>query len=565
MLNHPRKRHLKCDETKPACQRCLKRKGHCEGYESSGTVAPKPRTRWRDSESASETSQSDTTASPPSDRPETYGGRHALVCRCGGMLMDPDYNSTVFRNGLEKLYFDNWMRLAPSLGGGCFKSRLWSSTIPQLSTVEPAVRYAALAVGALATAAFPLRLAGPAVDAAGDAHYGHALAFFGRALRLVGTERRPDPEARVRAAVLACLLFVCFETLHDHRAAAVRHINHGLQILEHFLASRAPPAAASGFSAVTTRSPSPYVLEDEVMQAFQRLDVQASSMGLWRPRRAGSTAAVDRAPPADPRAVVPGAFADLEEARRWWDPVQRWLQEYPRQTRLRLERERALRRRGDADELDLCDLPAARTLQARYLGYLEAWHGGFVPLHAAAVRDRGNNGGEGPYLQALSLRLQYLVQWIGVQTVWHSDYRMMHRLTAHFREVNRLAAELLPRLREGGGVFTLDNGPCTALFFTALKCRDAAVREEGIALLERYPRKDGFWDTRALAAVARRNRAVELENETGEDLKIQCVPRTLLACLPLDGLADRLRAGGGGSGRGRRASSRGSPRCGCRL
>ena len=535
-----RKRHIKCDETKPACRRCLKWKGRCEGYEGGDAAAPKLESGQRAAREGTGKSEltnpSDRTQAPP---PLGRQSSHDVVRCYGAMFAAPDYNSAVFSNDAEKLYFDNWLSLAPSLGGGWFQSRLWCSTIAQLSTVEPAVRYAALAVGALAAAAFPLKGGAEARDialGAPDPHYRTALTFFGRALRLVGTEQRPDEESRVRAAILACLLFVCFETLSDNRTAAMRHITHGLQILEQFLASRAPPAPAdaagtadpgASFNAVTTQSPSPYVLEDEVMQVFQRLDVQAASLGFWQPRRPGAGASSARAPsPApDPHDVVPAVFADLEDARRWWDLVQRWLQEYPRQIRLQLERERARRHRtfdgATADALDLCDLPGARPLQARYRGYLEAWHAGFAPLYAAAATQRRAAGGEEPYLQAVSLRLQYLVQWIGVQTIWHSDYRMIYLLTPHFREVNRLADVLLPRLPEGRGLFTLDNGPCTALFFTSLKCRDASVREEGVRLLEKYPRKDGFWDTRVLAAIGKANRAIEAENETGEDFKMQ--------------------------------------------
>ena len=57
----------------------------------------------------------------------------------------------------------------------------------------------------------------------------------------------------------------------------------------------------------------------------------------------------------------------------------------------------------------------------------------------------------------------------------------------------------------------VDLGWIPPLFFTAVKCRVRRIRIQAIRLLESAPHREGIWDARILARVARR--VVELEEE----------------------------------------------------
>ncbi|EPE06596.1 c6 zinc finger domain protein [Ophiostoma piceae UAMH 11346] len=600
--------------------------------------------------------------------------------------LEPNYNSAMFSAQDEKTYFDSWLTLAPNLGGGWFPSHLWTTTIPQLCRLEPAVRYAAIAVGAMAEAMSPALLgkssyhltdstagddgpgreasltapihaantntdANTSVDAATSVvrHYRNALTFFGHALRLTrlassddGNELSPSttttgPNGEIivghssekeRAAVMCCLLFVCFEALQGNRENALRHITHGLQIVDQFVARNVPPRAlephdmplqsveqqpavengpipadthataahdaewqrrkqrqrmrdrqlrlsstngaigdgtpenddtsastipsgeqrpSDALTRLLTRSPAPYILEDEVMQVFRRLDFQAWSLGVFRLRRTRPADIKFQALDALNPATIPDRFDSLDDARRWWDLVQHWVLQFPRYMVAALQRymdahpDAEARATAAGRMLDICDVPGASEIQKEYLQCLERWNKAFWPLydHARCRAAVNHSEHEAAYLKAASLQVPYLLAWIGVKSFVYSDYEAMHDLTPQFRELNRLAALILPRQPRyswspfgggasvsnggsaaglhsfGGDLFTMDNGPTMALFVVSCKCRVEAVRDESIRLLAAYPRRDGFWDSKILWAIANWNRVIEAENVTG--------------------------------------------------
>ncbi|CAK7226411.1 hypothetical protein SEUCBS140593_006231 [Sporothrix eucalyptigena] len=591
--------------------------------------------------------------------------------------LEPNYNSVMFASQWEKAYFDSWLTLAPNLGGGWFPSHLWTSTIPQLCRDEPAVRFAAIAIGAMAQAMSPALLgksyyhmlntdstsenssstsaSSPDENAASASrvvpHYRNALTYYGHALRLLrlggggssGSDSTPSQGQRPytgddlatppssekeRAAVLSCLLFVCFEALQGNREVALQHITHGLQIVDQFVARNLPAGVqdqqqrgharwtpqpptqgqqdggdaewqrrrqrqrqrdrqlgllspdgvpnpahdleggptnghrstgsedrpSDALTRVLTRSPAPYVLEDEVMQVFRRLDFQAWSLGVFRLRRTRPADIKFQALDALNPATIPACFDTLDDARRWWDFVQHWVLQFPRYMVAALQRymdenpDAAARATAAGRMLDICDVPGAREIQREYLQCLERWYAAFHPLYDATRRHKLDHASssvspnESAFLKAASLKIQYLLAWIGVSSLVYSDYEAMYQLTPQFRELNRLAAMILPKQPRytwnpfgagasilggggptGGGVgsggvrgdlFTMDNGPTMALFVVSCKCRVEAVRDESIRLLAAYPRRDGFWDSKILWAIADWNRVIEAENET---------------------------------------------------
>ncbi len=503
----PRKRHVKCDEAKPSCQRCIKWQGYCDGYDASS--------------SSRQPTQPSGSPSPPSAT--------ELARKLNSpTLMEPNFNSSVFSHEWEKAYFDRWLALAPSLAGGWFPSQLWTTTIPQLCTEEPAVRYAAVAIGAMAKAVYPNMVhRSPGTLMANGPHYHTALTYYGRALRQLRLQQQPDQASGLRAALLSCLLFICFETLRGEREPAMHHIGHGLQMMEQFVGACSPPGTDASFDRVMTRSPSPFVLEDEVVQTFQRLDVLSCSLSILQPRRPSAPAQA-KAAVAYPLDSVPTSFDSLDEARRWWDLIAHWMLEFPRRMVLELQGAHCIGagdvRGGREDEggIGHLDVPESLALQQQNLECLERWSVAFWPLYSAGLQNKKKD--EAAYLMCLSLQYQFLIQWISVRSLCFAQYDVISTITPQFRELNRLAALLLPRQPgidgsdDGDGeAFTLDNGPTLGLFITATKCRDERVREEAIRLLKAHPRRDGFWDSRALVAIAVCNRVVEAEDRREGD------------------------------------------------
>ncbi|KHN97025.1 C6 zinc finger domain protein [Metarhizium album ARSEF 1941] len=219
------RRHVKCDETKPACKNCIKWAGFCGGYEP--ILAQ------------SKTSVKQTVLTPPS----------------------PEFDSTSSPEELElPLYDSGWQfqlpeNLSPpelidsqlssygwpscptqptgphfSVPAACptFDDTFWALTLPQLVQENLAIRYANVAVHVL------LLAKGPTVVGAGNVierdHYGEALSSYGRALQ--EARRATTGYTDLRETAVCCMFFVIFEAINGDREAAQAHLHSGQKILE---------------------------------------------------------------------------------------------------------------------------------------------------------------------------------------------------------------------------------------------------------------------------------------------------------------------------------------------
>ncbi|KAK0714723.1 hypothetical protein B0H67DRAFT_220594 [Lasiosphaeris hirsuta] len=465
-----KRRHVKCDEAKPACQRCLKWQGNCDGYGNSDVPGAK---RERSKSPTSSQSETDESATPP---PSTGSPESVPGLECNGGLTELQWETT---------YLGNWLTLADNMGGGWFQTNLFTQTIPELGRTEPAIRYAAMAVGALASALAPSTLPElPAPPLEGNPHYDRALTYYGHALRLVRLQQDLGSQLTLRVAVIACIMFACFEALHDSCEAAINHINHGLMIVEQFMCTSTKPPGHPAPTDIPEAPRPQCFLEDEILQVFQRLEFLSWSTGL-----------VNQTPqaPIFCRRAVPSFFADIAEARRWWDLVQRLA------LRGLVEKQAPNAAScGGSFPID----PALTTGQD--LDKMKQWSVSFYPLYTSSIATKIADPTR--YFQCTSLLLQYHSSWVSlcVANAGEAEYDLLHAMTPRFKEIVRLAAILLANQPKPAGcaeVFTMDHGPVLALFTVASRCLDPQVRGEAVALLEQYPRRDAFWDSRAVLNV----------------------------------------------------------------
>ncbi|KAK0726327.1 hypothetical protein B0T21DRAFT_32807 [Apiosordaria backusii] len=456
-----KRRHVKCDEAKPACQRCLKWQGFCDGYKATELAPPKDDKRRRRSSPSARSDRSD--LGLPANFESLQLSEQFGV---GESSSQESSQNSEFDEQWETFYCDSWSSLTNNLGGGWFPSRLFTQTIPQISQDEPAIRYAVMAIGALACSLSPnIVPAGPSVVDANDYHYNSALTHYGQAIRLIRLQQEPNSASTLRVAVVACILFACFEILHGSHEAAVNHINFGSLMLSGQADAGQPK------------------LEDEILQVFERMEWSAWSIGLMTgsvqvPMKINSRFAIDD---------MPSKFSGLGEARRWWDVIQHWT--------LHFSQAMAGQTYADGDFL-----PEIGTMQSQCIAVLEQWNGMVWPLHNSA-----NSSRRGPsYYQATSLLLQSIVLHAYINSCGFQDSYVVQQITPQFKDMVRLSGVLLgnqPVSRGCSEVFTLDSGPTCALFIAATKCLDPTVQAEATALLGRYPRRDGFWDSRAALGI----------------------------------------------------------------
>lgn len=149
--------------------------------------------------------------------------------------------------------------------------------MPQLTLQEPSLRYAAMAVGALRKSSnVEFEASSPGNELAGDnKHYLNAIVYYCEALQLQA-KARPTKEG-LRTALLASLMFICFEAQRGNMPAALKHIIHGFSMLNEL-------AACSDKAPSLVRiAPAPPALVQEILDCYKPLELQSRSfMGSYR-------------------------------------------------------------------------------------------------------------------------------------------------------------------------------------------------------------------------------------------------------------------------------------------
>ena len=471
----------------------------------------------------------------PGSSSRTFPTDSRAMARRGDSILLKELARTPFANQTEFDYFKAWRGVCVGLSNEFFPSDMYTRTIPQLGHDEPAIIQAALAVGCISKALAPSQHHRVQID---SPHYKNALVHYGRALRLVQRELEPSKknERGVRTAILCCVLFVCFESLNNNLPAAKHHIGHGLSILNHFANDHGKDGYLSAM-----HSPAPYVVDNDIVQLFQRLDFHAWSTHILVPRSDPPSPCCMDSIQQELHEEIPDKFEDLEEARKYCDLVAHYALNYNRILAI-LRRDHA-QTLGAKSPLELSDVPQWKALQKRYVEALQNWSDAFGALYQESCDNK--HADQRGYLAAITLQTQYLVVYCSTRSVCFSEYSLLCSLSPQFREINRLQAIILEHgqlSKDSDEPFTLDNGPALALFITCTKCRDPEVREESVRLLWKYPRRDGVWDSRAVAGIGQWSN--EMEKEYAElDIPVEkCweVLRCRQAIYDEDGLGCRI-------------------------
>lgn len=245
-------RRVKCDETKPSCNRCTSTKRKCDGYSS--------------------TSQAET-------RPVS----HSEILR-------PSLTLDVSSNALERRTFDFFrFRTVPCVSG-YFNDSLWDRIILQVSHSEPVVRHAINALGAQHEENVLRRAAkrsGTAVSL--DARTSFPAAQYSKALTGLRNILKKD-NVPMNVVLICSLAFIHFEALRECFVATLLHTENAIRLLH---------------SSTTLNTGA---IDPTLVRAMMRIDVQgAMYLGARRPGLAFYTSSTDN--------TLPDEFRDLTHAR----------------------------------------------------------------------------------------------------------------------------------------------------------------------------------------------------------------------------------------------------------
>ncbi|KAL7906628.1 hypothetical protein GGI35DRAFT_471137 [Trichoderma velutinum] len=218
-----KKRKVKCDETHPACRKCTSTGRACAGYQArltghySWEELLRPRLHAADADNHIKKMNA---AAPLSLFAETAALNMS-------MSVPMTLSSTAGSDAAELrgLYFFVEV-VAPALDGP-LRSCFWTHTVPQVYHQELAVREATLAASLLYESAVASQLPRSVSMDIDYHHYGAAIRRYNSAIKHLVASKTMS----VETVLIACVIFICIEFLTGQGDVAIRHVTHGLTLL----------------------------------------------------------------------------------------------------------------------------------------------------------------------------------------------------------------------------------------------------------------------------------------------------------------------------------------------
>ncbi|KAI8308764.1 Aspercryptin biosynthesis cluster-specific transcription regulator atnN [Colletotrichum sp. SAR11_59] len=230
-----KRRRVKCDEAKPTCHNCVKRKVPCEGY----------------------ITESRASKTPPKQAVRSPRG---AVVAISPRVVEPSYEGLVFTSQLQRDHFDHWLWFAGDTL--VFPSELITETIPQLARSDAGVRNAAFAIGAASlgssTREQRLRGKGP--------YYPDALKYYNRALQHTAAMKRYAVDEMPEV----------FDTLDEaHR---------WWEITQHHIVHHAPLLIGFRVEGTGNKSPAAYPSTQSLPISTEKVKEHMKFIERWRAR-----------------------------------------------------------------------------------------------------------------------------------------------------------------------------------------------------------------------------------------------------------------------------------------
>ncbi|KAF1959560.1 hypothetical protein CC80DRAFT_590776 [Byssothecium circinans] len=196
-----RTRRVKCDETKPECNRCTKTGRKCDGYKTK-VGSPSASASYRNPSFLVLPLGQAPPTSVPRSPPQT-------------LSLDAMENRSFYY--FQSHTLPKWTEF--------FDSELWSQKVLQLSHSEPAIKHGILALSSMHEK-FETTLANSKTDNFAFEQYMEAVKHSNNLIS--GHEQHGRDVEKV---LIACIIFTCYENLAGNYRAANMHLGSGLRIL----------------------------------------------------------------------------------------------------------------------------------------------------------------------------------------------------------------------------------------------------------------------------------------------------------------------------------------------
>ncbi|KAI9641246.1 hypothetical protein NHQ30_010046 [Ciborinia camelliae] len=483
-----KRRRIKCDERKPECNRCLVFGSPCEGYGvriSINRRKPDPKPLLPRTGNVSPLS-----LSPQS----SYSSQSSP-------LSSPSIRLP-FRDESEERYFRTYLtKTSISVTWSrsrVFSSSLWDRIIMQAAHDESYVREMLVAIGSF-TESKDVQLRGFA-DEAGQMRI-FAIKRYGLALRSmsVGLSKLETGEG-TRKALIGCLLVCCFEWLLGNSITALRHAASGIRILRQWLRSYRRNYYKAGLC-----SPNCGMVEDELVQAFLRLDKQVAIFGEPITKEEHKEI-IDES--NETVQDMPSIFSDVNEARLYLELIERRTIHFGYLAGGDFPTERAnsstsiILAKNVLREDRESEVMYMKTLKDEMPQVLEKWKLAFDMFYSSIPPSDKEQ-----IVGAKTLVAHYAAMSVVMTIAPGFTPQDCEKQILGYQNVLALCEELLEELKDQRqhGNFKFDQGVIMPLHIVARWCPDRTIRKRAIDLLRLYkssdgePMREGVWDSEAFA------------------------------------------------------------------
>ncbi|PVH75222.1 hypothetical protein DL98DRAFT_602241 [Cadophora sp. DSE1049] len=457
-------RRVKCDEFKPACNRCTSTGRKCEGYAPPVVAQTKPVKRVQIKLLPGPSIIPNPSAEPPGDCVQR---RSFHYFRARHMADTP----------------------------GNFEPAFWETLVLRFSHNFPTVKQSLVALSCMyeeyenhhrssTTVAF--RLSPSAI---------HLYTLAVRELVDYIASNKQDSTV----TLISCLIFVWIELLQGNFPAAYRHLHGGMKILNDSEASQ-----RHTFYNLTQKRESLHDVDEihgSLTRSFARLRIQAIICGRRMPafsppcRRDGQAFS-----------SIPASFINIFQSRNYLDNEYNCVFDFFRSIR-------------EIDHGNEADTKAMQEKKDHHLDRLRSWDAANRKMAAESVPSEGH-----PYSSGvLYLDLYFTVISVILKTICAPSEMVFDEYLAEFKHIYTTSEILVQNAIAGTPMLSLDMCVIPPLCMLVCKCRFLPLRLKALKLLESTPDREGMWDRVTILKLCRQKINIE-EQGRGDVSKTDPLP-----------------------------------------
>lgn len=363
---------------------------------------------------------------------------------------------------------------------GLFPFKFWSFLLPRACYSEPAILHAVLAL----TSAHKYEQLETASSPSTEEKF--TLEAYGKAIHCLRTDFSLQSSSSMKVILIACIVFVCLEIIQQRHATAMSHLANGLKLLDQLKLS----------SETNERLFDHSEPEGLIFQMLLRLKIQVNMLGHCY----GFSVNINKCL-SDYR--IPDRFVSTLEARKDLDIL--------------------ITRAFDLEygfKKESARVKAARELKNHQIALrsdLDLWQKAFI---SSCLEEKtiSNNWSR---VACNILQMYHAMTCIMVETCLSAhqemlfDYqseRFLFILTYAINTIilsTDLQEPILPEATAKMQRSIVDIGWIPVLYYTATRCRVARIRLHAIRILEWTSHREGMWNARVMAQVAREVMSIE--------------------------------------------------------